>query len=161
MYDKLKNNNINVDKIYMVANIPNFKTINNIDFLEVFKYSYNNNIYEDFRLELSSDLYINADKYGISFFNYNNIDETFKDINEELNNIPIIYYRSDYNRKELLNEKYKLLNKLKGYLLLIVNNKLKSNNLIDSLVVNSFIYRDLIDNRIKYLDSLVDEYVKR
>ncbi|MCK9306952.1 MAG: hypothetical protein M0P17_05435 [Methanoculleus sp.] len=161
MYDKLKNNNINVDKIYMVANIPNFKTINNIDFLEVFKYSYNNNIYEDFRLELSSDLYINADKYGISFFNYNNIDETFKDINEELNNIPIMYYRSDYNRKELLNEKYKLLNKLKGYLLLIVNNKLKSNNLIDSLVVNSFIYRDLIDNRIKYLDDLVDEYVKR
>lgn len=161
MYDKLKNNNINVDKIYMVANIPNFKTINNIDFLEVFNYSYDNNIYEDFRLELSSDLYINADKYGISFFNYNNIDETFKDINEELNNIPIMYYRSDYNRKELLNEKYKLLNKLKGYLLLIVNNKLKSNNLIDSLVVNSFIYRDLIDNRIKYLDSLVDEYVKR
>lgn len=161
MYDKLKNNNINVDKIYMVANIPNFKTINNIDFLEVFNYSYDNNIYEDFRLELSSDLYINADKYGISFFNYNNKDETFKDINEELNNIPIMYYRSDYNRKELLNEKYKLLNKLKGYLLLIVNNKLKSNNLIDSLVVNSFIYRDLIDNRIKYLDSLVDEYVKR
>lgn len=161
MYDKLKNNNINVDKIYMVANIPNFKTINNIDFLEVFNYSYDNNIYEDFRLELSSDLYINANKYNITFVNYNNIDETFKDINEELNNIPIMYYRSDYNRKELLNEKYKLLNKLKGYLLLIVNNKLKSNNLIDSLVVNSFIYRDLIDNRIKYLDSLVDEYVKR
>ena len=40
-------------------------------------------------------------------------------------------------------------------------NILKSNNLIDSLVVNSFIYRDLIDNRIKYLDNLVDEYVKR
>lgn len=161
MYDKLKNNNINVDKIYMVANIPNFKTINNIDFLEVFKYSYNNNIYEDFRLELSSDLYINANKYNITFVNYNNKDNTFINIEKELNNIPIMYYRSDYNRKELLNEKYKLLNKLKGYLLLIVNNKLKSNNLIDSLVVNSFIYRDLIDNRIKYLDSLVDEYVKR
>jgi len=161
MYDKLKNNNINVDKIYMVANIPNFKTINNIDFLEVFKYSYNNNIYEDFRLELSSDLYINANKYNITFVNYNNKDNTFLNIEKELNNIPIMYYRSDYNRKELLNEKYKLLNKLKGYLLLIVNNKLKSNNLIDSLVVNSFIYRDLIDNRIKYLDNLVDEYVKR
>lgn len=161
IYDKLIENDINVNKIYIVANIPNFKTINNDDFLDIFKYSYNNNIYEDFRLELSSDLYINADKYGISFFNYNNIDETFKDINEELNNIPIMYYRNDYNRKELLNEKYKLLNKLKGYLLLINRNKLKPNNLIDSLVVNSFIYRDLIDNRIKYLDDLVDDYVKR
>jgi hypothetical protein len=161
MYNKLKDNNINVDKIYIVANIPNFKTINNIDFLEVFNYSYNNNIYEDFRLELSSDLYINANKYNITFVNYNNKDNIFLNIEKELNNIPIMYYRNDYNRKELLNEKYKLLNKLKGYLLLIVNNKLKSNNLIDSLVVNSFIYRDLIDNRIKYLDDLVDEYVKR
>lgn len=161
IYDKLIENDINVNKIYIVANIPNFKTINNDDFLDIFKYSYNNNIYEDFRLELSSDLYINADKYGISFFNYNNTDETFKDINEELNNIPIMYYRSDYNRKELLNEKYKLLSKLRGYLLLINRNKLKPNNLIDSLVVNSFIYRDLIDNRIKYLDDLVDDYVKR
>jgi len=161
IYKKLMNNNININKIYMVANIPNFKIINNNDFIEIFKLSYNINIYEDFRLEFSSDLYINANKYGIDFYNYNNIDKKFNAINNELHNIPIIYYRQDYDRQSLVNEKYKLLYKLKPYLNLINKNIIKSNNLINSLAVSSYVYKNLIEDKNSKLDNLVYNYVKK
>lgn len=160
IYNKLKNNNININKIFMVANVPTFKTINNTDFIKIFNTTYNNNEYADFELELSSDIYINSDKYGISFQNYVNNDSDLIDIENELNNLPIIYYRSDYNRKELLNEKYKLLNKIKSYLLLYNNNKTMYNILLGSLVFNCYINHDLIDNKIKKLDDMINKFIE-
>lgn len=159
MYKQLKNNNINVKKIYIVANIPNFKTINNKDFIEIFKTSYGNSIYEDYRLEFSSDMYIYSKDYNITFSYYNNTDKDFINIEKELNALPIMYYRNDYNRKELLNEKYKLLNKLNGYLLLINRSKLYGNNLIESLVFNCYLYKDLIDNKSAKLDNMISEFI--
>lgn len=161
IYNRINNINIKEIDVFVVAGVPTYQTINNTDFIDIFNVCYSNISYQEFRLELSADMYINSDRYGITLLNYKNNDTAFRKIENELNSIPIMYYREDYNRKEFINQKYNLLCKLKKHLLSITCKLEPHNTLIDNLVVNCYLYNKEIVNYNNFMHKYINKYMER
>lgn len=162
--NKLKTNKVFIKRLFSISNVPNNTTILNEDFQTVYKaVKQIPNIefcYREFRLNTASLIYIEKEKYGISCEYYKNDNPIFNDIKEVFKEIPIIYYRNDYNRKDLINIYYEFL--LKNLFILRMTNrnliKTEMDYALSSCCFACKYSYDLIETHNTKLDIEIDKY---
>ena len=151
-----RNKNIRV-YAYLVANAPCSHLIDWNTYKNIFtRYSDIIN-YSEFYLMTSIDYFHNPQKYGISFIYYRNRYKETSNIRKVIEKLPVMYFREDVNRKELVNMKYDILRHLKKQMFVDMIGLKHNNNIHFALGQMCHIYPDLdlVDNR----DSTLDKYI--
>ena len=144
---------------YIVANVPKYKKIDYNTYSDIFIKYYNIITYSEYILMLASDIAKNPQRYGISYIYYKNRYKELNNISKIINDIPVMYFREELTRKELVNMKYEILSNMRQYVILGIMCGFKSSNFIQSILNQIIPDFDLIQNHDIALDKIIDKYI--
>lgn len=145
--------------VYLVANVPKYKRVNYDNYKDIFIKYYNVISYSEYVLMLATNIFYNSAKYGISYIYYQNRYKELNDISKLINTIPVIYFREDLTRTELVNMKYEILDKMRQYILLGIIRGIGSGNFLPSLLDQIIPDIGLIKKHNSMLDRLINKYI--
>ena len=145
---------------YIVANVPKYAQIEYIKYKEIFN-KYKDIIqYSEFVLFISTNIAKYPQKYGMSFEYYKNLHKELLSIENIINQVPIMYFREDTNREQIINTKYNILNNMRQDVMKGVifgfNNEFFLQLLIEQILPDI----NIIKNRNIILDKLIYKYQK-
>ena len=146
---------------YIVANAPCYSLVDWKNYQDIFLKYHDILQYSEFYLLTSVDYFHNPQKYGISFEYYKNRYKELSAIREVIERVPVLYFREDINRKELINMKYDILRHMKKQIFIDMCG-IKQNtsiNFILSQMCHVYTYLDLIDEDDTTLDKYITNYV--
>ena len=143
---------------YLVANVPKYKYVNYDTYEEIFIKYYNIISYSEFVLMLATNIAYNPQKYGLSYIYYKNRYDELNNIYKVINNIPVMYFREDLERKELVNMKYKILSKMRQYIMLGIMCGFSNGSFLLLLLDQIIPDIELVERRDSALDKLIDKY---
>ena len=153
--DKLLSIKTKKTNIHLVANIPYFNKITYEQYKEVFHRYYNNIFWNEFHIFTSTPYFYNPSKYGIDYIYYQNRYKKLTAINQYINKLPVMYFRNDLNRKEMVNNYYEILrNMIKDILRSDSNNP----NFLFALLHSVLPDLDYIDRHNKILDNIITKF---
>lgn len=159
---KLKlDKNINV-YTYIVTNIPGHPKIDWNTYKDIFSQFPYILAFSEFYIFTSTDYFYNPQKYGISFIYYQNRYKELYNISNIINKIPVMYFRDDINRKELVNKDYEILRHMKKQIFIDMCRSGMSHNSNIYFTLNQMCHiypdLDLIDNHDVLLDKYINTY---
>lgn len=116
--------------------------------------------YSEFYLLTSVDYFHNPQKYGISFKYYHNRYKELSAISNVIERVPVMYFRKDINRKELINMKYDILRHMKKQIFIDMCGIKQNTNINFILGQMCHIYPDLdlVNEHDKTLDKYITNY---
>ena len=156
--DLHNNHNLTVS-CHMVANSPGYNLIDWKMYKDIFMNFHDILTYSEFYLLTSVDYFHHPEKYGISFLYYQNRYKELFAISSIINQIPVMYFRNDINRKEMVNKKYDILRHMKKQVFIDITH-IKHNTNVDFILnLMSHIYPDL--DLIDEHDYVLDKYIKK
>lgn len=151
--DKLLELNAHIS-MFMVANVPMFLPVTFNQYKDIFKKYHEFINWSEFQIPPVTDYIHNPSKYGIRYIYYNNRYKELSSIDKYISKLPVMYFRTDLNRKEMVNNKYDILKNMTNVLLF------QSNNVafLFSLVHDILSDLDLVDNHNYMLDKFIINY---
>ena len=151
----------NVDVFsYVVANVPGYSLVDWKNYQDIFLKYHDILQYSEFYLLTSVDYFHNPQKYGISFKYYHNRYKELSAISNVIERVPVMYFRKDINRKELINMKYDILRHMKKQIFIDMCGIKQNTNINFILGQMCHIYPDLdlVNEHDKTLDKYITNY---
>lgn len=144
---------------YIVANIPGHPLTNWNAYKEYFINYPDILAYSEFYIFTSTDYFYNPQKYGISFLYFQNRYKELSAISDIISKIPVMYFRNDVNRKELVNMEYDILRHMKKQIFIdMCKSGMRANsNIYFTLGQMCHLYPDL--DLIDTHDKILDDYI--
>lgn len=143
--------------IHIVTNVPNCTPTIYHYYKDIFHKYYKYLFWNEYHLYTCTDYFYNSQKYGINFLYYKCRYKELNLINKCIEQIPVMYWRNDLNRKELVNNEYDILNNLKKETFDIDNN---NHHFIPSLIHQIAPDLDIVENPNNLLNVYVNNFVK-
>ena len=140
---------------YIVANVPQYTLATWDKYKEIYTKYYNYISYSEFVLFPSTVIYKNPSKYGLEYIYYQNRYKELSAISNYINRIPVMYFRNDISRKELVNMKYEILKNMRKYVILGVTRGFENESFLKSLAEYVIPDFDLIQQHDKVLDKFI------
>ena len=150
-------------QLYIIANAPGYKAITWKRYSKIFQNYYDIICYSEFYIYSSTPYFYNPAKYGLEYIYYQNRYKELSAISNCINKIPVMYFRNDISRKELVNMKYEILKNMRKELMLELSGALTNIRPINFnflLVLLNQVYPDidLVSNRDKQIDKYITNY---
>ena len=145
---------------YIVANVPKYVGVDYSRYKDIFTKYQNIIQYSDFVLFISTDIAKNPHKYGLKYSYYTNRYKELSSIDKVISNIPIMYFREDIDRKQLLLKKYAILQHMIKDIAYDVMLGFKNKFFLQLLIEQVLPDIDVIDKHNRVLDKLILKYKK-
>ena len=145
---------------YIVANVPKYVGVDYSRYKDIFTKYQNIIQYSDFVLFISTDIAKNPHKYGLKYSYYTNRYKELSSIDKVISNIPIMYFREDIDRKQLLLKKYAILQHMIKDIAYGVMLGFKNKFFLQLLIEQVLPDIDVIDKHNRVLDKLILKYKK-
>ena len=142
---------------YIVSNVPNHHLINWIEYKDIYIKYHEVLTYSEFVLYSSTPIDKNPYKYGLDYLYYKNRYNELSAIENIINKVPVMYFRKDINRKELVNRKYDILCNMKKYVLMGATCGFTNGSFLKSLIEQIIPDDNLLDKH----DMIIDKAIKR
>ena len=156
----LINNKKSFFEIVIVANTPLYKRCDYSTYKNVFMKYHNYITYNEFMIYIVTPYFYNPSPYGIEYLYYKNRYNELSAINNIINRIPVMYFRKDLNRKELINMKYEILRCMKEYMLYGATFGFTNLSFLNMLVKSIYPDLDLIETKNIIIDKTIDKIIK-
>ena len=150
-------------QLYIVANAPTYHIVDWNTYKYIFKKYYDIISYSEFYIYPSTVYFNNPADYGITYLYYSNRYKETSAISNIISKVPVMFFRKDRNRKDIVNMKYEILKNMKSEIILELSgavNNIRSLNFTFLLALMNQIYPDLdlIETHDKQLDKYIISY---
>ena len=147
-------------EIVIVANTPLYKRCDYVTYKDIFTKYHNYITYNEFMIYIVTPYFYNPSPYGIEYLYYKNRYNELLAINNIINKIPVMYFRKDLNRKELINMKYDILRCMKEYMLYGATFGFTNLSFLNMLVKSIYPDLDLIETKNIIINKTIDKIIK-
>lgn len=153
------NNKNTMFHAYLVANVPKYKKIEYNTYNNIFIKYQNIITYSEYVLMLATNIAKNPQRYGLSYIYYNNRYRELNTTSKIINSIPVMYFREDLTRNELVNNKYEILSNMRQYVMLGIMCGFNNDSFLPSIIDQIIPDIEFIKKHDSILDKLIDKYI--
>ena len=154
------NNKNTMFHAYLVANVPKYKKIEYNMYNNIFIKYLNIITYSEYVLMLATNIAKNPQCYGLSYIYYNNRYRELNATSKIINSIPVMYFREDLTRNELVNNKYEILRNMRQYVMLGIMRGFNNGSFLPSIIDQIIPDIEFIKKHDSILDKLIDKYIQ-